>query len=327
MKKVVVLIMLSLLVLTPIFAQGTQEDKKITIGISKIIQHPALDAVEQGIQDALAEDGVDAFYDLQNANGDISTAASIAQKFKSDKVDIAVGIATPTAQALANTITDIPVIYSAVTDPVAAGLVDSYDVGLNNVTGVSDMTPVKSQIKMLKDLAGVTRLGHIYCSGEANAVLLADLTKAACEDLGIKFIPSSVTNTSEVRQATQAIANKVDGIYVSTDNTVVSALPSLVDVANTKGIPVLVADPTSTKGLDVLFAWGFDYYKMGRATGHLIKKVLDGTDPAEIGTVYMTDPSDISLWVNLDVAKRLGIDIPEEIVNNASVVIENGVER
>lgn len=327
MKKIFTLLLLVALCAAPLFAQGATEKTGVTIGISKIIAHPALDAVEQGIQDVLTEEGVEASYDLQNANGDIATASSIAQKFKADKVDVAVGIATPTAQALANVITDSPVIYSAVTDPVAAGLVESFDVGLGNVTGVSDMTPVEAQIKMLKDVAGVTKLGHVYTSGEANAVLLADMTKAACQNLGIEFIPSAVTNTSEVKQATQAIANKVDGLYVSTDNTVVSALPSLVDVANTNGIPVLVADPSSAKGQDVLIAWGFDYYKMGRATGHLIKEILDGKDPADIGTVFMTNAEDIELWINLDVAKKLGITIPADLIEGASVVIENGVQK
>jgi putative ABC transport system substrate-binding protein len=327
MKKIVSMLLLTLLALTPVFAQGAQEDTGITIGISKIITHPALDAVEQGIQDVLAEEDVDVTYDLQNANGDIATAASIAQKFKADKVDIAVGIATPTAQSLANAITDIPVIYAAVTDPVDAGLVNSYDKGLNNVTGVSDLTPVEAQIKMLKDIAGVTRLGHVYCSAEANAVLLADMTEKACKNLGITFIPSAVTNTSEVKQAAQALANKVDGIYVSTDNVVVSALPSLVEVANINHIPVLTADPTSSDGLGVLIAWGFDYYKMGRATGHLIKRILDGADPADIGTVFMTKPSDIELWINLDVAKDLGITIPSDIIESASVIIENGEKK
>ncbi len=327
MKKILSLLILITLIAAPVFAQGGMEDEgKIKVGFSKIIQHPALDAVEQGVMDVLTEEGVNVSFDLQNANGDMTTANSIAQKFKADKVDFAVGIATPTAQALANVITDGVVIYSAVTDPVAAGLVESYDKGYMNITGVSDMTPVDAQVKMLKDLAGVTKLGHVYTSGEANAVLLADMTKAACEKYGIKFVPAAVTNTSEVKQAIQSIADKIDGLYVSTDNTVVSAMPSLVDVANTKGIPVLTADPTSSTGigLEVLIAWGFDYYKVGRATGFLIKDIIDGAKPADIGTVFMTEASDIELWINLDNAKKLGIEIPEEMIRNATAVIENG---
>jgi putative ABC transport system substrate-binding protein len=330
MKKIAILILLTFAAAS-LFAQGAKEvssaDKPIKIGISNIITHPALDAVEKGIQDVLAEEGVNAVFDLQNANGDSSTVSSISQKFRADKVDIAVGIATPTAQSLANAIKDVPVIYAAVTDPVDAGLVDSYEKGLNNVTGVSDLTPVEAQVKLLRDIAGVTKLGHVYSSSEANAVLLAEMAKKAAEKLGMEFISTAVTNTSEVRQAAQALMNKVDGLYVSTDNTVVSAMPSLVDVANQYKVPVLTSDPTSSEGLDVLVAWGFDYYKMGRATGHLIKRIIDGEKPADIGTVFMTDPTDIELWINLDSAKYLGITVPEDILSEASVVIENGVKK
>lgn len=313
-----------------LFAGGAQETGKsesIKIGISKITTHPALDAVEEGIQDVVNDSDYEATFDLQNANGDSSTAASIAQKFRSDRVDIAVGIATPTAQALANAITDSPVIYSAVTDPVDAGLVDSYEEGQGNITGVSDMTPVEAQIEMLRDIAGVERLGHIYSSAEANAVLLAEMAEEACEELGIEFISNTVSNSSEVKQAAEAIMDRVDGIYVSTDNVVVSALPSLTQVASQYEVPVLTADPTSSEDLDVLIAWGFDYYKLGRATGNLVVDILDGDDPADIGTVFMTDPSDIELWVNLDVAEELGITIPEDVIEDASVVIEDGEKR
>jgi putative tryptophan/tyrosine transport system substrate-binding protein len=186
------------------------ETKPVTIGIAKFVTHPALDAIEQGIQDGLAQAGyADAVYDLQNANADGNTAASIASKFRADKVDLAVGIATPTAIALANGIKDIPVLYAAVTDPVSAGLVSSYDAGEGNVTGVSDMTPVKEQIELLASLVDLKKLGHIYSSSEANAVTLAEMARQACEELGIEFIESSVTNSAEVMQAAQALAGRV----------------------------------------------------------------------------------------------------------------------
>lgn len=321
-----VLVLITLLLFTA--GCTKKEDDTITIGISKIITHPALDAIEQGIIDGLKELGVtDVTFDLQNANGDITTATSIAQKFKADKVDVAVGIATPTAQALANTIHDIPIVFSAVTEPIEAGLVETYDRGLNNVTGVSDLTPVEAQIRLLKEVTGIERLGHVYSSGEANAVVLAKIAERVCDDLGIEFIPAAITNSSEVKQAAQAIADKVDGFYVSNDNTVVSALPSLADVAMTAGVPIMSADTTSAEGTDIMLAWGFDYYKLGKATAGVIKQILDGTDPASIPTVFMTDPSDINLRVNLDTAKALGITIPQSVLDQASVIVENGEER
>ncbi len=322
-------LMTSMMILGLLFTGCSKKpDDTIRIGISKIITHPALDAIEQGIIDGLTDLGVtNVTYDLQNANGDITTAVTIAQKFKADKVDVAVGIATPTAQALANILKKTPVVFSAVTEPIEAGLVENYASGLNNITGVSDLTPVEAQIRLLQQTAGIKRLGHVYCSGEANAVILADMAESVCKELGIEFIPSAVTNSSEVKQAAQAIAGKVDGFYVSNDNTVVSALPSLVGVAMDAGIPIMSADTTSAEGTDIMLAWGFDYYKLGKATAKVIKQILDGTDPAKIPVVFMTDPSDINLRINLDTAKKLGIDIPASVIDQASMIVENGKER
>jgi putative tryptophan/tyrosine transport system substrate-binding protein len=307
------------------WSAGQPEDKGIVIGISKIVAHPALDAVEQGIQDELAELGYDnVTYDLQNANGDVNTAASIANKFKADGVDIAVGIATPTAVALANTMTDIPVIYAAITDPVDAGLVDSYDQGGPNVTGVSDMTPVKEQISFLADLVDIKALGHVYTSSEPNAVVLAEMARLACEELGIEFVEATVTNSAEVKQAVQTIIDKVDGIYISTDNTVVSAIASVLEVAMANNIPVMSADPSSAEESDVFAAWGFDYYKMGRAAGQIIADILEGKSTSDIPTKFMTDPSDVDLLINMDVAEKLGIDIPNKVKNMANKLVING---
>jgi len=294
------------------------------IGISKIVAHPALDAVEKGIQDELKALGHHLSYDLQNANGEISTAASIANKFKSQKVILAVGIATPTAQALVNAIKDVPVVFSAVTDPVAAGLVSSLSKGDGNVTGVSDMTPVKAQIEFLSRIKPIKKLGHVYSSHEPNAVALADLARQACKAMGIEFVETTVTNSAEVKQAVQTIIRRVDGIYISTDNTVVSALSAVTDVAMQHKVPVMSADPSSAETYDILAAWGFDYYKMGRATGRMIDTILKGRKPADIPTMFMTEASDIDLLVNLDVAAKLGLTIPKDIQSQANTTISGG---
>ncbi|MCA1754576.1 MAG: ABC transporter substrate-binding protein, partial [Spirochaeta sp.] len=279
---------------------------------------------EQGIQDQLEELGYEFRYDLQNANGEMTSAASIANKFRSDRVRVAIGIATPTSQALVNSIEDFPVIYSAVTDPVDAGLVDSFDKGRGNVTGVSDLTPVREQIEFLMSITDIETIGHVYSSGEANAVRLASLAREAAEDLGLEFVEATVTNSAEVRSAAQSIAGQVDGFYVSTDNTVVSALSALVDVANNAGVPVMSADPSSAEDIGVIAAWGFDYYNMGRATGRLVARVLEGESPEDIPTVFMTDPQDIDLLINKDVAASLGLTFSDEIVSMAGTVVENG---
>lgn len=300
------------------------EVKPLKIGITKIVSHPALDSLEKGAMEVILETYPDATFDNQNANGDMNTASSIAQKFKADKVDLAIGIATPTAQALANTMKSIPVIYSAVTDPVDAGLVDSFDQGGSNITGISDMTPVKDQIKLLMSLTEIKTLGHIYTSSEANAVTLANMAKEACEELGIQFIETTVTNSSEVKQATQTIIDKVDAIYISTDNTVVSALSSVSDVATRKGIPIMSADPSSAEENEILISWGFDYYKMGKACGRLAVEVLQGKKTSDIPTVFMTSVEDIDLLVNMDLAAKLGITIPADLEAKAATLIKDG---
>ncbi len=314
-----------------VLASGAGEaarPQSTVIGISKIVAHPALDAVEQGIIDELRELGfTDLTFDLQNANGDISTAASIATKFRTDGVRLAVGIATPTAQALVNAITTIPVVYSAVTNPVEAGLVDTFDAGRENVTGLSDMTPVGAQFDLIRDVIGARTVGHVYASGEANAVSLAGMAREAAAERGMEFVEATVVNSSEVRAAVQSISRRVDVLYVSTDNTVVSALAAVTDVTAAAGLPVVLADATSAMDGGVMLALGFDYYKLGRATGRLVADILNGADPASIPTQFMTDPSDLNLLVNLDVAAALGIEISDALLAEASMVIQNGQLR
>lgn len=312
----------SLLCAATVFAAAPA--KKVTIGISKIVSHPALDAVVKGVQDELAASKVNATFDVQNANGDISTAASIANKFQSQKVNVAIGVATPTSQALVNTLKTTPIVFSAVTDPVKAGLVSSLKGGGKNVTGVSDMTPVKQQIELLLRMKKVKRLGHIYTSSEENAVVLAGIVKQVCKEKGIQFVETTVTKSSEVKQAAQAIMHRVDALYISTDNTVVSAMSAVAEVANKAKVPVMSADPSSSEAYDVLAAWGFDYYKMGRETGKMVVEILNGKKPGQMPTRFMTKATDVDLLINLDVAKKLGLTVPQDIVKSAKTVRQNG---
>ena len=257
----------------------------------------------------------------------MNSAASIAAKFKADKVAVAVGIATPTAQSLVQAMADIPVVFTAVTDPVGAELVPSLRPSGTNVTGYSDMTPVREQIEMMVNLGGVKRIGHVYSSGEANAVVLAQMAEEACADLGVEFIAATVTNSAEVRQAALSIINKVDAIYLSTDNTVVSAISALTGVATDRGVPIISADPSSAEEFDILAAYGFDYYTMGRATGRLIADILNGKKPGSIATQFLTDPSDLVLLINLDVAKKVGVTLSADVISRADKIFENGSLR
>lgn len=302
-----------------IFANGAEEtDGRLQIGISKLLSHPALDSIEQGIKDYLEENGITAVYETQIANGEISTASSIAQLFQTEKKDIVVGIATPTAQALANVFTDIPVVFATVTDPEGAGL-----SGLQNVCGTSDMVPVGEQLNLIEEITGAKRLGMVYTSSEANGITLMEAMKEACEERGIEFISASVANSSEVKMAAESIIDRVDAMYVSTDNTVISAITALSDVCRDNSVPLFSADTTSSFGTDVLLAGGFDYYQSGRLTGEVIKRILDGENPADIGTLYLEN---LEIYVNLDVAEELGIDIPESILTRSAYIIRDGAE-
>ena len=312
-------------------AGGSQEaadDGTVLIGVSKLLSHAALDSVEEGLQDYLATTDLSIRYDFQNANGDISTAASIAQQFDSEGCDVVLGIGTASAQALANIFTDIPVLFAAVTDPVDAGLVVSNEGSDDsNVCGVSDMNPVEEQIRLLHEITGATRIGNVYSSGEQNGVVLMEQAQAACDNLGLELVPVAVSNSSEVRMALQSIIDRVDAIYIATDNNVISAIATIDDVCNGAGVPLFSADPSGIDGLECMIAWGFNYHSIGVATGRLIEDiVVNGANPGEEGTVFLTDPADFELWFNLDTAAKLGYTIPQEYLDTAAVIIENGVK-
>ena len=323
MKKKITIVAIIIL-MSLLYAQGVSEsitDDTIRIGVSKIVAHPALDAIEQGMVDVLAEKGYSIKYDSQNANGDISTATSIAHKFKADKVDLVVGIGTPTAQALANVFDTTPVIFGGITDPVAAGLVPTYEPNSGNVGGASDKNPVFEQIRVFSQITGAKSIGIIFTSGEANGVQLKDLVVESCEKLGLKAVATGISNSSEVKQAALAIIPRVDGIYVGTDNTVVSAITSISEVCKNNNKPFFTADPTSAEGLDYFMVWGFNYYQHGRKTGEAVDQVLSGKKTAgEVGTLFSTDESEFELYFNLDVAKRLGIVIDKKYLDSAKVL-------
>ena len=285
-------------------AKKDSSSKTVKIGIAKIVQHPALDAVEQGITDVVNESGFVADYDFQNANGDVNTAAQIALKYKDERVDVAVGIATPVALALATSIKDIPIVFGTVTDPVGAGLVSSIDKGENNVCGMSDAIPSEQHIALFKKVAGLKTLGYIYTSNEANSISALEQVKRGCQEAGL--------------------VDRVDGIYLTTDNTVFSALSSLVQVFGQAKKPIFSADVTGAEAGGCLMASGFNYYKAGRATGEMVVKILNGAKPADLPVRFMTEPSDSDLLFDLDVAAACGITIPQDLLDSANEIIVQG---
>lgn len=301
-----------------------QTKKEILIGISKIVKHPALDAIEKGIIDAINDGGIsNVKFDLQNANGDINTAMQIANKFKSEKVDLAIGIATPTAQAIVNTIQNTPIIYSAVTDPVSAGIITStVERQKREITGISDMTPVKQQIETLLKIKNVKRIGNIYNSNESNSITIANIFKKVCEEKGIEPVFATVTNSAEVKQAILSLINRVDAIYLGNDNTVFSAINSILEVVNKNKIPLITADPSSAEKYPVLASLGFNYYNVGYKTGKLVVSYLSGKDIFEKPVYYMTEKQDLDLILNQYLAKQIGIAFSNDLLSSATRVID-----
>lgn len=307
------------------FSEGVREDyahnKVYKIGISKLLAHPALDAIEEGIKDYLDSTDYAFEYDVQNANGEVTAASQIAQVFKDEGTDLNIGIATPTAQALANVCVDTPLIYSSVTDPTAAGLVGK---GMENIAGVSDMVPVAAHLSLIMQIVPeLESLGMVYTSGEANGIVLMEAMKAAAEDEGVRLITASVANSSEVRMAAESIIDRVDAVYVATDNTVISAITALSDVCMAHRIPLFSADTTSSYGTDVLLAGGFDYYASGLLTGEIVERYLEGENLEDIGVVYL-DQESLEIYLNMDVASALGLTIPETIADSAAIVVSGG---
>lgn len=316
MKRTVLTLLLILAISLTLCAQAAQEDTQLRIGISKLMAHPALDLIEQGIQDYLESEGVKAVFSRQNANGDVSTAASIAQLFKTEKCDLVIGIATPAAQALANVFSDIPVVFATVTDVEAAGL-----AGLENVCGTSDAVPFEEHFDLIERLTGAKTIGMVYTAGEANGLVSMKKMQEICEHGGVELVSASVSNSSEVRMAALSIADRVDAMYVANDNTVISAVSSLANICLEKNIPLFSADTTSSFDTNVFMACGFNYYKSGLLTGQIVKRILDGEDEKEIGTVYLTD---LEYYINLDVAKQLGLTVPEDVISDAVYLVEDG---
>jgi putative ABC transport system substrate-binding protein len=304
-------------------ASSNQDSELIKIGIVQIAEHPALDGAREGFIEALKEkgfvDGEKIKIDYQNAQGDMSVAKTIADKFVTDKVDLVLAVATQAAQAMANASSDIPILVTAITDPVDAGLVDSLEEPGRNVTGTSDLTPVKSQLELLKQLVpDVKNVGVLYNAGEANSVIQVDIAKQAAQELGLTIVEGTVANVSEVNQVAQSVAKKVDALYVPTDNTVASAIQAVVQVAEEQKLPLICGEEAHVDN-GGLATRGINYFELGKQTGEMAVEVLNGKKPAELAVQFQ---SNTELVINLKAAERIGLTIPQEILDKADRTVE-----
>lgn len=295
--------------------------KVFRIGVVQIVQHPALDAARDGFVASLKDQGFihgqNVRFDFQNAQGDLATAQAIAQKFVADRVDMILAIATPTAQACAIATKNIPILITAVTDPVSAQLVKSLRRPGTNITGTSDLTPVEQQLRLLARIAPkASRVGVVFNPGETNSVVQVKIAEEAARKLHITLVQAPAVSSSGVFEAAQSLIGKVQAIYVPTDNTVVSAIESVVKVANENRLPLVVAEESGVSR-GALATVGISYYDLGVQTGVMAVKVLRGAKPAHLPIEYQ---SKIRKVINLKAAAVVGLTLPADVLKDAEII-------
>ena len=320
LKKNYLLFLVLSLVLLCTFNLGAEEYE---IGISQFVEHPSLDLAREGFIDQLAEEGFveneNIKIDRQNAQADFSTAQTIAQRFKQNRPDLILAIATPSAQTAANIITDIPVLITAVTDPVEAGIVETMESPGANITGTTDMNPVDKQLELIRDfLPEIKNLGIIYNPGEVNSTVQVEIAKEKAKEMDVNIVEATVSNSSEVSLAVSSLVGNVDAIYVPTDNIIVSAMPTVLQTAYNNNIPVFASENNSVEQ-GAIATLGIDYYQLGKQTGSMAAKILNGADPSEMS---VESSEELKLYINKSSADRIGLEVPAELMDTADTIFE-----
>lgn len=288
-----------------------KDEKTYTIGVTQLMEHPALNLATEGFQKAIEESGLNVKYDVQNAQGDNSANDTIATNFVGEKVDLIFANSTPSAQAALSKTTEIPIVFTSVVDPVGAGLITSMENPGGNVTGTSHHHPdsIAKTLKFMKDDLGAKTIGTVYNSGEQNSRAQIDKIKKQMDELGLTLKEASVATTADVKQATESIIDKVDALYIVTDNTVVSALESAVSVANDHKLPLIVADIDSLPR-GAFAAFGVDFFEVGYEAGEMAVKILKGeSKPADIAA---KPPKNLKFMINKKTADTIGVEIKPE---------------
>lgn len=294
-----------------------------TVSVSSIVEHPALDSIRDGVKKALGDAGYTEDkglkWQFQTAQGNTAIAAQIARKFVGDKSDVIVAISTPSAQAVVAATKTIPVVYSGVTDPVAAQLVSSWDASGTNVSGVSDMLVLEKQLDLIKKIVpNAKNVGMVYNPGEANSVVVVDRLRELLSAQGMNLVEATAARTVDVGAAARSLVGKVDVIYTNTDNNVVSAFEALVKVGNDAKIPIVASD-TDSVGRGAIAAMGVNYFDLGVQTGQMVARILKGE---QVGTIVSETSDTLELFINLGAAKKQGVTLDEALVKSATKIIE-----
>lgn len=291
--------------------KANADEKTYKVGILQYVEHPSLNEATKGFKAALKESGLKVEYDEQNAQGDPANNTTAANNLVGAGNDLIFANATPSAQAVQTATADIPVLFTSVTDAVGAELIQSMEKPGANVTGTVDTHPeaIPNTVKFIANELKAKKLGMVYNAGEQNSRAQVDIVKKEAKKYGVEVVEVSANTSADVKQATESLVSKVDAYYIITDNTVVSALDSVLDVATDKKIPVMVGELDSVKR-GGFGAYGFSYYDIGYEAGQMAVQILkDGKKPADIPAAY---PANLKFEVNKETADKLGIKINKE---------------
>ena len=327
-KKFMTVLMILVLSMAMMAGCGTDDsrgdasqDKVFKVGILQLMEHPSLNTIRESIIEGLADEGYtdveNLEIDYKNGQNDMTNMKTIAQAFVADKCDVIVAIATPAAQAVLSETTEIPIIFAAVTDPVDAELVDSLENPGGNVSGTSDEVSAEAIMELAKQITpGFKTIGALYSAGEDNSDSVVKGLKEYAEANGYEVVESTVTNTSEVQQAAQYLADKVDVVYSPIDNTVASSMAVATEIFNNAKIPFYVsADSMVQDG--GLATYGIDYTVLGKETAKMVAQIFGGADVSTMAVVKMND---MNIYVNTKTADAIGVEIPQSILEKATVL-------
>lgn len=309
-------------IIATLLISGVLQAKPVYVATTAIVEHPALDAVRDGVKQTLNDNGYSGDklkFTYESAQGKPDIAAQIARKMVGDAPDIIVAIATPSAQAAVTASSSIPIVFSAVTDPLAARLIPSLKQPGGNVTGLSDMANLKEHLELIKAfIPNLKSVGIPYNPGETNSVSMLASMKVEAAKMGIKIVEAAAPKSSDVMIATKQLVGKVDAIYCPIDNTIISAVESVVKVGIDAGIPVFAGD-TDTVARGAVAAVGYDYFDLGRQTGDIVVRILKGEKP---GSIDVKMAKGTNLYVNPKMASMMGTKIPAEVLARATKIIK-----
>lgn len=302
---------------------STNSTEKVKIGVLQFVTHDSLDEIYKGIKAGLEEGGYttteNLSIDFMNAEGDQSQVQTMSKKLVENGNELLIGIATPAAQGLANATTELPIIMGAVTDPVGANLVTDLKNPGGNITGVSDQTPVADTVSLIKEITPDAKtIGVLYSSNEDNSKIQVAEFKAAAEEAGYTVLEYAVASSNELASTVEVASSKVDALFTPVDNTVASAFSTVVSVANKSKTPIFTSVEDMVEGGGIASVT-LSQYDLGVATGKMTAKILDGANPADTPVQIFNEGTVV---VNQKVAKELGITLSDDVINQASKVIE-----